>query len=149
MNGAHAMSDDPADPAANDDTRTALAIRPAMEILDPIDPGDLPAIWKALAQAAIGGNVGAAEVARRWLRMRQRVLRLDLAPIDDATGVARAQAQLLALVAAGEITPREGRDLSVMVENRRKAIETLEFEPQLHALNEANAAAERQRGRPR
>ena len=76
------------------------------------------------------------------------MVRLDLAPIDDASGVARAQAQLLALVAAGEITPREGRDVSAMVENRRKAIETLDFEPQLHALNEANAAANR-RGSPR
>jgi len=141
------MSDTPNDDTPDND-KGALVIRPT-EILDLIDPGDLRAIWKAVAQAAIGGDMRGAEVARRWIRMHQRMVRLDLAPIDDAAGVARAQVQLLALVAAGQITPREGRDVSVMVENRRKAIETLEFEPQLHALNEANAAAERQRGRPR
>jgi hypothetical protein len=138
------MSDMPKEAPPPD---TALVICPTVEILDPVDPGDVRAIWKSVARAAIGGDMRGAEVARRWVRMRQRVLRLDLAPIDDAAGVARAQAQLLALVATGAITTREGRDLSAMVENRRKAIETLDFEPQLHALNEANRETERQRRR--
>jgi len=127
----------------------ALLIRPTTAAaIDPIDLEDMREIWRAVATAAKAGDMRAAEIARRWWRFRQRMLHLALAPIEDAAGVARAQAQLLALVAAGEITPREGRDVSVMVENRRKAIETLEFEAELHALNEANAEAERKRGRP-
>lgn len=116
--------------------------------LDPIDAGDLPEIWRALAQAAKNGDARSAEVIRRWLRFRRRRLRLDLAPIHDLAGVMRAQAELFALAAAGEITAREGRDFSAMVENRRKAIETLEFEPKLHALNAANAAKERLKNGP-
>ncbi len=139
------MSDIP-----TDDAPKALLIRPIADTaIDPIDPNDMPEIWQAVARAAKGGDMRAAEVARRWWRFRQRTVRLDLAPIDDAAGVTRVQMQLLALVAAGEITPREGRDVSTMVENRRKAIETLEFEEQLHALNEANREAEKQRGRPK
>jgi hypothetical protein len=137
------MTDTPSDDA------NALMIRPMVQWLDPIDPADMRAIWQAVVKAAIGGDMKAAEVARRWWRFRQRALRLDLAPVDDAAGVTRAQAQLLALVAGGEITPREGRDVSVMVEHRRRAIETLELEAELHAINDANAEAERKAGQRR
>jgi hypothetical protein len=122
-----------------------------VEIIDPLDPtdaGDLRDIWRSLADGAKNGDVRASEVIRRWLRFRRRRLRLDLAPIHDLAGVARAQAELFGLAAAGEITAREGRDFSVMVENRRKAIETLEFEPKLHALNAANAEKERRKNGP-
>jgi hypothetical protein len=125
------------------------AVVEIVDPLDPVEPNDLREIWRALAGAAKQGDVRASEVARRWVRFRRRRLRLDLAAIDDLAGVARAQAELFALAAVGEITAREGRDFSAMVENRRKAIETLKIEPQLHALNEANAEAERQRSRPR
>ncbi|MBS0526015.1 MAG: hypothetical protein JSS04_20465 [Proteobacteria bacterium] len=125
------------------------AVVELVDPLDPIDAGDLRDIWRALAQAAKNGDVRAAEVVRRWLRVRRRRLRLDLAPIHDLAGAARAQAELFALAAAGEITAREARDFSAMVENRRRAIEILEWEPQLHALNAANAENERQkRNRP-
>ena len=116
--------------------------------LDPIDAGDLREIWRALAQAAKSSDVRAAEVIRRWLRFRRRRLRLDLAPIHDLAGVTQAQADLFALAAAGEISAREGRDFSAMVENRRKAIETLEIEPTLHRLNAANVEKERKKGAP-
>jgi hypothetical protein len=124
-----------------------------VEIVDPLDPvdaGDVRDIWHAVVQAAKGGNMKGAEVARRWLRARLRRLRIDLAPIHDLAGVTRAQADLLTLAAAGEITAREGRDFSALVENRRRAIDTLELETTLHAINEANAEEERRKsGRPR
>jgi hypothetical protein len=125
------------------------AVVELVDPLDPIDAADLREIWRALAQAAKNGDVRAAEVVRRWVRVRRRRLRLDLPAIHDLAGVTRAQAELFALAAAGEITVREGRDFSAMVENRRRAIETLEWEPQLHALNAANAEIERKKSQPR
>ena len=116
--------------------------------LDPIDASDLPDVWRALVQTAKSGDPRSAEVIRRWVRARRRRLRLDLAPIHDLAGATRAQAELFALAAAGEITAREGRDFSAMVENRRKAIEMLELEPRLHALNAANVEKERLKNGP-
>jgi hypothetical protein len=130
------------------DTPRLPAVVELVDPLDPIDAADLREIWRALAQAAKGGDVRAIEVVRRWLRFRRRRLRLDLPAIHDLAGVARAQAELFALAAAGEITAREGRDFSAMVENRRRAIETLEWEPLMHALNAANVEKERQKSGP-
>jgi hypothetical protein len=144
------MTDTPNDALPGAPPPTEVRLVAVTEIsIDPVDPADMRDIWCAVAQAAKGGDMHAAEVARRWWRSRQRRLRIDLAPIHDLAGVVRAQAELFALAAAGEITAREGRDFSALVENRRKAIETLEYEPLMHKLNELNADAERTRGRRR
>jgi len=130
-------------PASDAIERTMIV--PTVAMVDAIDPADMPAIWRAVATAAQGGDMKAAEVARRWWRFRQRTVRIDLPAIHDLTAIAVAQAHLLALVGAGEITPREGRDVSVMIENRRKAIEMLEWEPTLHELNRINAEERRKK----
>ncbi len=134
------MSDTPAETP-----QRLPAVVELVDPLDPINPADLPDVWRALVQGSKNNDPRAAEVVRRWVHFRRRRLRLDLAPIDDLAGVARAQADLLALAAAGEITAREGRDFSALVENRRKAIETLELESILHQLNETNADEDRRK----
>jgi hypothetical protein len=138
------MSDTPAETP-----QRLPAVVELVDPLDPIDAADLPDVWRALVQGTKNGDPRSAEVIRRWVYFRRRRLRLDLAPIHDLAGVARAQADLLALAAAGEITAREGRDFSALVENRRRAIETLELETMLHALNERNAEEERRKSGPR
>ncbi len=125
------------------------AVVELVDPLDPVDAADLPEVWRALVQGTKNGDARSAEVLRRWVHFRRRRLRLDLAPIHDLAGVTRAQANLLGLAAAGEITAREGRDFSALVENRRRAIETLELEAMLHKLNAANAEEERRKGGPR
>jgi hypothetical protein len=128
------VSDTPVDVAkAEPQEMKALVRRPVAELLEPIDPADMRNVWQAVVRAATTeSNMKAAEVAGRWWRHRQRVLRLDLPPVDAAAGVAKAY--LVALVAAGEITPREGRDVSTLVENRRKAIFAQDLEQKLYEL---------------
>lgn len=131
------------------DTPRLPVVVEIVDPLNPVDAGDVRDIWRAVVQSSTGGDMRGAEVARRWIRSRLRRLRIELAPIHDLAGVTRAQADLLALAAAGEITAREGRDFSALVENRRRAIETLELETMLHALNDANAEEERRKGAAR
>jgi hypothetical protein len=102
------------------------------------------------AGAGREGHEFSAEILRRVRRFSARRLRIDLPPIADAAAVAQAQAWLIAETFAGRLDVRDGAALSRMVENRRRAIETLDFEKDLRALNAANAERERGKrgGRP-
>jgi hypothetical protein len=115
-----------------------------------IDPKDMADVARAAVERAKTGDPLAAHVACRiWLR---QTVRIDLPPIDDVAGVARAQLAVIGLVAGGHLTPRTGRDFTTMLDHRRRAIETQQLEEQLQELLDANAAdAEKnknRRGRP-
>jgi IMP dehydrogenase/GMP reductase len=59
---------------------------------------------------------------------------LELPQISSATDVLTAHNVLVAAVASGGITPDAAETLSAILENRRKAIETVEFERRIAAL---------------
>jgi hypothetical protein len=121
----------------------------AAEPPDPWDfmqPDDLRNLWNAMVRGGTDGDWRSAEVARRMLRLRQRRMRIALPPLDDAEGIARAQRQLIAETATGLHDPQDAHHLSKMLENRRRALETLELEQELHELNELNAEARRKGG---
>ncbi len=67
----------------------------------------------------------------RLVPRRDRTVAFDLAPIRSARDVALGSATVASLVADGQLTPQEGRDVSVVLETQRRAIETalLEEEP--------------------
>lgn len=140
------IPDDPADapklPAVVDPVR---AVRATTEPDDPLDDRSWAEVLRALVDQAKAGSVHAGEVLRRHRRSVRRPVRIDLPPIVGAADAARAQAHLLAETCAGRLDPRDGAALSRMVENRRLAIETLELETDLRALNAANLENERNR----
>lgn len=70
---------------------------------------------------------------------KDRPVYLRLPKINTAAAVAKAAAAVLEAVASGEITPSEGESVSTIVEMRRRAIETAEFESRLAALEERQA----------
>ena len=116
---------------------------------DPWDfmhPDDLRDLWRAMVRGGTEGDWHSAEVARRMWRLRQHRIRVDLPPIDDAAGIARAQVQLIIETASGLRDPQDAHHLSRMIENRRRALETHELEKGLHELNEINAEAQRKGG---
>ena len=116
---------------------------------DPWDfmhPDELRDLWRAMVRGGTEGDWHSAEVARRMWRLRQHRIRVDLPPIDDAAGIARAQVQLIIETASGLRDPQDAHHLSRMIENRRRALETHELEKGLHELNEINAEAQRKGG---
>lgn len=112
--------------ARNKATRTALAL---ME-------GAADEIVQAVIDEARGGNIQAARVVLDKLvpNAKDRTVRVDLPGLDTASGVADAQTEILRAVASGDLTPGEASTLSGIVEGRRKALETVELERRIEAL---------------
>ena len=107
-------------------------------------PADMAEIQSVAIREAKQGDMQAAAIAERLWRHRRRTVTLDLPPVNDARGLAKAQAAVIAAAAAGKITPREGMAYAAMLDYRRRALDTVEFEERLRAVEKANA--ERQGG---
>jgi hypothetical protein len=118
-----------------------------LPVAAPIGAQDIVEVARAMVDKAKTGDARAAEVARRiWAR---QPVRIDLPPIDDLAGIARAQLEVIRLVAAGQIAPHVGKSVSTMLDHRRQAIEALELDQDLRAIHEANVARGRlSRGEP-
>jgi hypothetical protein len=63
-----------------------------------------------------------------------RRIRLDIPPIVTAADCLTAQGVITAAMAAGELSPDEADTMANVVELKRRAIETLEIEKRLDAL---------------
>jgi hypothetical protein len=70
---------------------------------------------------------------------KENHVNLELPDIASAAACGDAQARIITAVANGEILPSEGNALSILVENRRRAIETVEIEVRILALEERMA----------
>ena len=93
-------------------------------------------ITETIIDAAKGGDLAAARLVLERLAppMRERPISVDLPSTDSADGIAAAQGVILQAVATGELLPGEGETLAGIVETRRKALETLELEARITAL---------------
>jgi len=85
---------------------------------------DMAAVVRAALPKARKGDMAAALLIERVWRARDRTVTLDLPAIVDARSVAEAQARVLAAVAGNRIAPRVGRDISAIIENRRRTLES-------------------------
>jgi hypothetical protein len=105
------------------------------EMLD----GEGELILRKAIELAKSGNERAQKLCLERLMppRRERMVHLAL-PIRSTTAadIPDALNVILASVAQGEITPGEGVQLASIVEVRRKAIETEEFEQRLKALED-------------
>lgn len=100
------------------------------ELLD----GDGEAITLKVIELAKAGNETALRLCldRLIAPRRHRTIRLSLpSDLRSAEGISEAAAVILAAAAGGEITPGEAAQLAHLLEIRRKAIETQEFERRL------------------
>jgi hypothetical protein len=100
----------------------------------PVDMADMADIGRVMVAKAKGGDVQAAEFARKTWRWPQQVVRLDLPPVTGTASLAEAHAAVIAKAAAGEMTTRQALDFSTMLEYRRRAVETFEIEGKLREL---------------
>jgi hypothetical protein len=71
-----------------------------------------------------------------WPVRRGRPVSLDLPAIKTAPDVVVAIGLVADAVGAGTITPDEGQAISAVLETKRRAIETVELEARVAALEE-------------
>jgi hypothetical protein len=93
-------------------------------------------ITQAVIDAAKGGDLGAAKIVIERIAppLRERPVSLDLPDTSTAKGCASAQNAILQAIAAGDLLPGEAQTISGIVESHRRAIETIELEQRIAAL---------------
>ena len=94
------------------------------------------AIARKVVDMAKEGDMSAARLVIERLvpPAKERPIFLTLPETSTASGIAAAQQAILQAVAAGDLLPGEGTTLAGIVEARRKAVETLELEQRISAL---------------
>ena len=94
------------------------------------------AIARKVVDMAKEGDMSAARLVIERLvpSAKERPIFLTLPETSTASGIAAAQQAILQAVAAGDLLPGEGTTLAGIVEARRKAVETLELEQRISAL---------------
>jgi len=93
-------------------------------------------ILNAMVAAAKGGDMRAAELVlqRIWPARKSRPIALTLQAIQSASDVVAAVGAVADAVGSGDITPDEGQAVASILEAKRKAIETVQLERRLSAL---------------
>ena len=94
------------------------------------------AIARKVVDLAKEGDISAARLVLERLvpPAKERPIFLSLPDTGSADGIAEAQQAILQAVAAGDLLPGEAATLASIVEARRKAVETLELEQRITAL---------------
>lgn len=99
-------------------------------------------ITQAVVDAARSGDLSAARLVLERLAppLRERPISIDLPDTSTVKGVNQAQQAIIEAVGMGELLPGEGIVLAGLVDARRKALETLELEQRVAALEERQHA---------
>ena len=87
---------------------------------------------------ALAGDVSALRICidRIIPPVRENRLSIALPVVKDVAGCTAAQAKVLQALTARYVLPAEGQALSGLIENQRRALETLELEQRLQAIEE-------------
>jgi len=94
---------------------------------------------KCLLMAHQGNTTAMRLCMERLLPARRhRLLQFKLPPVKTIADVDAASESVVDAVARGQLTPAEGQSFSLMLEGRRRVIETQELEPRIRALEDRN-----------
>jgi Family of unknown function (DUF5681) len=98
--------------------------------------GEAEAVVRKVVEAAKGGDVAAARlILDRVLPARKgSPVRFALPSVSTAAEVVGAIGAVLAAVSDGVLTPDEGTQIAGLLETKRKAIESVDLEARLTAL---------------
>ena len=108
--------------------------------LETLAAEDFAEVQRVTLGKAKGGDMPAAAIVERMWRRRDRPVVLDLPAVTDAASLAEAHARVIAAAAGGKITPRQALAFATLLEWRRRALETVEFERALEEIEAASAA---------
>lgn len=103
---------------------------------------DLEDVTRAVIGMAKAGDMTAARlILERLVPVRKgRPVPFDLPAMDTAADVSAAIGAVVAAVADGALSPEEGQAVAGILEARRKAIETVDIEARLAALEAVQGA---------
>lgn len=112
--------------------RATLAVEALFE-------GEAVGLARRAVELAMGGDTVALRLCLDRIAppRKGRTIALTLPPVTTASDVAAAVGAVVEAVAAGDLTPDEGRTMAAILETRRRAIETLELENRLSAIEHA------------
>lgn len=98
-----------------------------------------PVVKKCLQKALMGEDKALQICMDRILPVRRDLpVKLGKVPVRTAADVSKASEIVLQKVAAGELTPAQGQAMAELIDMRRRAIETEEFEHRLKAVEAQN-----------
>ncbi len=127
--------------SGNPTGRPAGARHEALKALDAIGSEGATEVMKAVVEAAKGGDMRAADILLRrlWPERKGRPVSVEMPAATDAAGVAAALSSVTQAVAAGDLSPEEGQAVAAILETQRRAIETMDLEARIVALEERNS----------
>jgi hypothetical protein len=111
-------------------------------IREAISQADGLGVVRAMVRKARGGDVPAAKLVLPLICPAGSFVKLDLPPVNDAAGIAKAQAQVLAAAGNEQLSLEEAGRYSDLIENRRRALETVEIERKLRETQDNLAERE-------
>ena len=105
-------------------------------ILDQIAGSKAKEIMARVVQAAEGGDMRACELllSRMWPPRKGSLRAYPIRSVESAADISAALGDVLRAVASGEMTGEEGATLAAIIETQRKAIEIVELEARIAAL---------------
>jgi Family of unknown function (DUF5681) len=114
----------------------------ALVALDAIGAEAGTEIMAAVVTAAKGGDMRAADILLRrlWPERKGRPVQMHLPAIMTAGDIVAALGAVADAVAAAELSPEEGAAVAGIFESQRKAIETVELEQRIAALEQSREA---------
>ncbi|HEX2528690.1 MAG TPA: DUF5681 domain-containing protein [Geminicoccus sp.] len=110
--------------------------------LDAIAEQEAEAVLRAAIRDAQAGDTAAqrAILDRIWPVRKGRPVRLDLPAIHSAQDVAQGMTQVIAAMAAGQLSPDEAQAVVAVLERRQRVVELVELEARIAALEQEGAA---------
>lgn len=111
---------------------------------DPAFAADIAQVQRVVIDKAKAGNMQAATIAERvWRRRPRPPLNIRLPRVTDAKSIAEAQGRLIAATSRGRISPNDALALASLIEHRRRALDLVEFEGRLIAIETDDADEDR------
>jgi hypothetical protein len=109
--------------------------------LDALAEGEASDVLKATVERAKGGDTSAAALilSRVWPQRRGRPTPMPLPPVKTPADLVGATGALIAAMAAGDLTAEEAQAAASVLQVHRAALETLELEARVAALEAAKA----------
>lgn len=110
--------------------------------LDALAAGEANDILDAMVERAKGGDVSAATLilSRAWPQRKGRPTPLNLPPVKTAADLTAATSAVIEAMANGTLTPEEAQQVSAVLTVHRTALETLDLEARIAALETAKGA---------
>jgi hypothetical protein len=131
--------------SGNPGGRPAGARHAALVALDQIGIEAAADVLNAVVAAAKGGDMRAADILCRriWPERRGRPVAFDLPKLREPADLANGLAAVAEAVAAGELSPEEAQAVAAALEGWRRAVETVDIEQRLAALERAASESAR------